>query len=204
MPARFVPVDFTLPEDGFEPEHYGLDALWTAVEDAFPLGLRAMLVGQRSPLRDAYLHAAAPHILSYSALAGAAALVPLPLVDIPMVAAIQAKMFHSVASVYGQPLKAQRIAEAASALGFGLAARLGVREVFKLIPGWGSAVAGLFAAASTYALGLTLCAYFGAVRRGELPEPEMLRRLYRQQYEEGRRRLGEYLRHVGARQPNPK
>ena len=41
--ARFVPVDFTLPEDGFEPEYYGLEPLWSAIEDALPLGLRAML-----------------------------------------------------------------------------------------------------------------------------------------------------------------
>jgi uncharacterized protein (DUF697 family) len=201
--ARFVPVDFTLAEDGYEPEHYGLDALWAALEDAVPLGLRAMLHDQRRPLRDIYFRTAHPHIVSYAAAAGAAAGMPVPLVDIPLVLAIQAKMFHSIASIYGQQLTPPRFAEIASTLGIGFAARMGGREVFKLIPGVGTAVAALFAAASTYALGCTLCAYFGYVQDGGAADPATLRRLYEQEYEEGRHRLKEYLAHL-ARKQEPK
>jgi len=201
--VRFVPVDFTLPEDGFEPEHYGLDALWEAIEEAIPLGLRAMLADRRRPLRDVYFRAAQPHIVSYSVAAGAAAGVPVPLVDIPLLLAIQAKMFHSIASIYGQQLTSQRMAEIASTLGIGFAARMGGRELFKLIPGVGSAVAALFAAASTYALGCTLCAYFSHVRRGDVPDAAALRKLYETEYEEGRRRLKAYLDHLGRPEPQP-
>jgi uncharacterized protein (DUF697 family)/predicted GTPase len=201
--ALFVPVDFTLAEDGYEPEHYGLDALWAALEDAVPLGLRAMLHDQRRPLRDIYFRTAHPHIVSYAAAAGAAAGMPVPLVDIPLVLAIQAKMFHSVASIYGQQLTPPRFAEIASTLGIGFAARMGGREVFKLIPGVGTAVAALFAAASTYALGCTLCAYFGYVQDGGAADPATLRSLYEQEYEEGRHRLKEYLAHL-ARKQEPK
>jgi uncharacterized protein (DUF697 family)/predicted GTPase len=201
--ARFVPVDFTLAEDGYEPEHYGLDALWAALEDAVPLGLRAMLHDQRRPLRDIYFRTAHPHIVSYAAAAGAAAGMPVPLVDIPLVLAIQAKMFHSIASIYGQQLTPPRFAEIASTLGIGFAARMGGREVFKLIPGVGTAVAALFAAASTYALGCTLCAYFGYVQDGGAADPATLRSLYEQEYEEGRQRLKEYLAHL-ARKQEPK
>jgi uncharacterized protein (DUF697 family) len=193
---RFVPVDFTLPEDGFEPEHYGLDALWEAIEDAVPLGLRGMLQDAREirrPLRDIYFRTAHPHVLSYAAAAGAAAAVPIPLIDIPLCLAIQSKLFHTVASIYGQEVSAARIGEILSAIGIGVAARLGGREVFKLIPGVGSAVAALFAAASTYGLGCTLCAYFSHVRNGDVPDAATLRQLYHDQYEEGRRRLGQYL-----------
>ncbi|MEN6492659.1 MAG: DUF697 domain-containing protein [Thermoguttaceae bacterium] len=201
--ARFVPVDFTLAEDGYEPEHYGLDALWAALEDAVPLGLRAMLHDQRRPLRDIYFRTAHPHIVSYAAAAGAAAGMPVPLVDIPLVLAIQAKMFHSIASIYGQQLTPPRFAEIASTLGIGFAARMGGREVFKLIPGVGTAVAALFAAASTYALGCTLCAYFGYVQDGGAADPATLRSLYEQEYEEGRHRLKEYPAHL-ARKQEPK
>jgi uncharacterized protein (DUF697 family) len=191
--ARFVPLDFTLPEDGYEPEHYGLDALWASIEEAVPLGLKAMLGEHRKPFRDAYFQTAQPHVVSYAVIAGGAAGLPIPLVDLPLLIAIQAKMFHSIASIYGQELSAGRMGEIASTLGIGFAARMGGRELLKLIPGFGSTVAALFAAASTYALGCTLCAYFSIIRQGDVPDSAMLRRLYEEEFEEGRRRLKSYL-----------
>jgi len=195
-PARFVAVDFTLPEDGYDPEHYGLEALWAAIEDAVPLGLRAMLQGMqgaRRSLRDVYFRTAHPHVLSYAVAAGLIAGVPVPMIDLPAFVAIQAKLFHTLASIYGQEASTQRMAEISSTLGIGFLARLGGRELLKFIPGFGSAVSALFAAASTYALGCTLCAYFSYARDGDVPDPAVLRRLYEDQYAEGRRRLREYL-----------
>ncbi len=127
--ARFVPVDFTLPGDGFTPEDYGLESLWTAVEEVLPLGLRAMLSEShdvRRPLRGAYFHAAHPHVISYSIAAGVvAAGVFVPLVDMPLVLGIQLKLLHTIASIYGQQLSPQRMMEIASTLGVGLLARQG-------------------------------------------------------------------------------
>lgn len=190
--ATFVPLDFTLPEDGLAPEFYGLDALWSALESALPHGLRAMLADQagvRESLRDVYFQRAHAHVLSYAAAAGLAAGIPLPLVDVPLVLGVQAKMFHALATLYGQELSPARFAEVAGTLGVGFLARLGGRELLKFIPGFGSTVAALYAAASTYALGRTLCAYFSYARAGDLPDPEMLRQLYAEQFEAGRRRL---------------
>jgi uncharacterized protein (DUF697 family) len=194
--ARFVAVDFTLPEDGYEPEHYGLEGLWGAIEDAVPLGLRAMLQGMqgvRRSLRDAYFRSAHPHVLSYAVAAGLIASVPVPIIDLPAFVAVQAKLFHTLASIYGQEMSAQRMAEISSTLGIGFLARLGGRELLKFIPGFGSAVSALFAAASTYALGCTLCAYFSYALDGDVPDPKVLRQLYKDQYAEGRRRLRAYL-----------
>lgn len=199
--ARFVPVDFTLPLDGFRLEHYGLDALWEAIEEALPLGLRNMMQQTRDvrkALRNIYFRTAHPHILSYAVAAGVAG--GLPFVDIPLVIAIHAKMFHTVAGIYDQPMDRRRMAEIASMLGIGYLAQLGGRGLLKFIPGFGSAVAGLYTAASTYALGRTLCAYFSYVLDGDVPDTDALRKLYADQYEEGRRRLGEYLKTVVARQ----
>ncbi len=201
--ARFVAVDFTLPEDDYYPEHYGLDALWMAIEDAVPLGLRAMMHEHRKAFRDAYFLAAHPHILGYATAAGAAASVPVPMVDLPLLLGIQAKMFHSIASIYGQKMAGQRTAEVFGTLGFGVAARMGGRELLKLVPGVGSAMSGLFAAASTYALGCTLCAYFSLALEGDVPNAAALRALYQKEYEEGRSRLREYLKHVTGREPAP-
>ena len=201
--ARFVAVDFTLPEDGYEPELYGLDALWAAVEEAVPLGLRAMLQGAqqaRRSLRDVYFRAAHPHVLSYAIAAGVIASVPVPMIDIPLFVAVQAKLFHTLSSIYGQEMSAQRMAEVSGTLGIGFLVRLGGRELLKFIPGFGSAVSALFAAASTYALGCTLCAYFSFARSGDMPDPALLRQLYKEQYAEGRRRLREYLDHAARGQ----
>lgn len=201
--ARFVPVDLTLPEDGFATEHYGLDALWEAIEEALPLGLRNMMRQTRDvrkALRSIYFRTAHPHILSYAIAAGAAAGIPLPLIDVPLIVAIHAKLFHTIAGIYDQPMDKRRMAEFASMLGIGSVAQLCGRGLLKFVPVLGSAVAALYAAASTYALGRTLCAYFSYIRDGDVPDQNALRRLYAEQYEEGRRRLGEYLKTVVARQ----
>ena len=207
--ARFVPVDFTLPEDGLSPENYGLEALWSAIEEVLPLGLRAMLSQSpdaRRPLRDAYFRACQPHLISYSAACGmVAAGVFVPLVDMPLVLGIQLKLLHTIASIYGQQLNPQRVAEILSTVGSGLVARQASRELLKFIPipGLGSAAAALYAAASTYAFGCTLCAYFSYVLDGDLPDPKVLKTLYQEQLDEGRHRFREYMRHRSSETQDP-
>ena len=197
--VRFVPVDLTQAEDGLEPADYGLDALWPAIEDALPLGLREMLYQAptvRRALRDEYFRAAHGHVVTYALLAGGAAAFPVPIVDIPLVLTIQAKMFHSVASVYQQPMDAQRMAEFCGTIGLGLT-RLLVRELLKLVPvpGLGAGISAVYAAASTYALGMALCGYFSRVRRGAVPDTKLIRSLYAEEFQRGALWLGERFKH---------
>ena len=197
-PVRFMPVDFTLPEDGYDPEFYGLDALWSAIEEALPMGLWAMLresPGARRTLRDKHLRIARPHVFFYALAAGGAGAVPVPMVDIPLVLAIQAKLFYTIASIYGQPIGPQRMAEISSALGIGFLGRQGVRELLKLvpIPGLGSGVAGLYAAASTFALGGAYCEYFSRVLHGDVPDRKALRKLYAEEFRKGKEWLRDQL-----------
>ena len=194
--ARFVAVDFTLPKDGYETGDYGLEALWEAIEELLPLGLRSMLQQHQQVqknLRDALLRTAHPHVLSYAVAAGAAASVPFPIVDVPLVLAIQAKMFQTIASIYHQEFDREQVGEVVGALGVGYLGRLGVRELLKIIPGYGSAISAAYAGASTYALGLTLCAYFSRLRDGTLPDQAEFRKLYETHFQEGRERLKAYL-----------
>jgi uncharacterized protein (DUF697 family) len=202
--CQFVPIDFTLPEDGLTPEHYGLSELWSAIEEALPLGLRTMFRKTREarrPLTDKYLRTARRHVWAYSAAAGGAGAVPVPVVDLPVVLAIQAKLFHAVASIYGQPMSVGRMVELSSSLGISYAARLGVRSLAKLIPvpGLGAGVSALFAAASTYALGEALCVYFSRFRDGDVPDVEVFRKAFAENLKIGQT----WLRSYAAETSNP-
>lgn len=196
IPARFVPVDFTLPDDGYTPVNYGVEALWTAIEDVLPQGLATMirnLEGVRRELHDAYARTAHPHILSYALAAGAAGAIPIPFVDVPLVTLIQVKLYQTIASIYGQDFSRQRLHEIGGALGLSFLSNLGRRELLKFVPVYGSAVSSVFTAATTYALGKTLGAYFAHLRRGGEPDAALFQRLYAEQFEQGRQVLKAYL-----------
>ena len=196
-PVRFVPLDFTFADHGqrvYEPADYGLDALWDALEAAVPLGLRELVrnnIEVRKRLHDTYFDTAHSHILVYAAAAGGAGVIPVPYIDVPVVLAIQAKLFHTIGAIYRQPIDAQQMATVVSGLGIGYCARFGVRELAKLVPvpGVGSAISGAFAAASTYALGVALCEYFGHIRDGNVPDAKMFRGWYHEAFVAARQRF---------------
>lgn len=200
-PIRFVPVDFTLPEDGWSPVDYGLDAVWSAIEQLFPFGLRSLL--SRSDFADdlavTHRRTAQNHVTGYAIAAAGAAAIPVPWVDLPLVFAIQSKMFHAVANIYHQPMNRERMGEILALLGMGGLSRLislGGRELIKGIPAVGSAAAGIYNGAVTYALGMALVAYFERVKQGAIPDPAEFRELYDRELAAGRVRLTQYLEHL--------
>ncbi|MEY4194050.1 MAG: hypothetical protein RLZZ226_418 [Pseudomonadota bacterium] len=188
--GRFVVIDFTRPEDGYDPVYYGLDALWAAIEDVLPAGLARLMretLAHRQSLNDVYSRTVHPHVVGYAITAGLLGAIPVPVVNLSLVLAAQAKMLHSIASIYGVSLTARSLGEVASAVGMGgLMARYGVNELASLIPGWGSAIAGLSSAAITYGLGKTLDFYYGQTRQGAAFSRDMLREVYRKEFEQGR------------------
>jgi uncharacterized protein (DUF697 family) len=182
-PVRWTPIDLTLPDDGFEPVNYGLEALWTALDTISTLGLQAMLRGDPG-IRDLYERAAHPHIVGH-ALA-AAGIGALPLVDLLGVPAVQAKLLHSLASLYQQRWEGRAVSEFLGLLGAGIGAgyvaRTVGRELVKFIPGWGQTVGVVWGAttsgATTYALGKAAGYYFASRQRGGVVGAEALRRVY--------------------------
>lgn len=182
-PVRWAPVDLTLPEDGYEPAHYGLDTLWTAIETVSTLGLQAMLRGDAG-IRDVYDRAAHPHIVGHAlAAAGVGA---LPLVDLVGVPTVQAKLLHSLAALYGQTWNGRMASEflglLGAGIGIGYVARTVGRELIKFVPWWGQTVGAVWGAtasgATTYALGKAAGYYFASQRRHSLVDAEALRRVY--------------------------
>lgn len=195
LKACFVAVDFTLPEDGYLPVDYGIDALWAAIEAALPLGLRGMFQAPEhwQSLRDIYAQAAHPHILAYAVLAGGSEAIPFPMVSVPFVLSIQAKMMQTIASIYNQELNRQRYTEIASTLGLGYLLRWGGRQLIKLVPAYGTAVSSVYTAGVTYALGKALCAYFSSIRKGEVLDRAVFERIYADELKSGRELLTRYM-----------
>ncbi|MDG4550414.1 MAG: DUF697 domain-containing protein [Candidatus Contendobacter sp.] len=182
-PARWIPVDLTVPEDGYEPVDYGLDALWHAIEAVSTLGLQAMLRGDAG-IRDVYDRAAHPHIVGHAlAAAGVGA---LPLVDLVGVPTVQANLLRVLAKLYKQDWNARMASEFLSLLGTGIGigyvARTVGRELIKFVPWLGQTAGAVWGAtasgATTYALGKAASYYFANRRQHRLVDTETLRRIY--------------------------
>ncbi|MFU8878271.1 MAG: YcjF family protein [Wenzhouxiangellaceae bacterium] len=193
-PLLWVPLDFTLPDDGFEPTDYGLDALWDAIEEAASLGLEARL-RSAAGISDVYSRAAHPHIVGFSLAAGTVG--ALPVVDMALVPGLQAAMLQRLAGLYRQRWTARSSAEFLGLLGTGFAAaygaRLAGRSLVKLIPVWGQTAGALLGASAsgaiTFALGKAACAYLGRRNEGLAINAAALRQAYRDGLEQGRKLL---------------
>jgi uncharacterized protein (DUF697 family) len=186
--TRFVPLDFTLPEDGFRDPFYGREALLDALVEAHPYAVSQTL--QQLPaltreLKSLHVRQAQPHIMAYACAAGAVGASPLPMADLPIISALQLKMLHTVAAIYRQPMRLKTFLELASTVGLGVLLRQGTRSLLKFIPGFGCAVSGLYAGAMTYALGCALCFYYQTIFDGHLPRPEQLKAFYDEKLAEG-------------------
>lgn len=132
-------------------------------------------------------------ILWYAGTASATDL--LPAVGLVSVPTIQAKMLHSLANQYGIEWNKKVFSEFAGALGttFGLqyGARLGIRELVKLIPYYGQTVGAVAAATmsfgATYGLGRVACYFFYQKRQKAPIDNEMMQSLYQQAFQKGKK-----------------
>lgn len=168
----FVPLDFTQPADGYDPVSYGLPALLAALETAAPAGLVASLKDANAQGADKLAKKAHPHIVGYATAAAAADAVPVAgAVAVP---AVQSKMLHSLALIYGVEWNRQALGEFAACLGVGVISRLaagfGLRELAKLIPVYGQTAGAAAAAATsfatTFAIGKAACYFLAQHRLG--------------------------------------
>jgi uncharacterized protein (DUF697 family) len=178
-----VPLDLTPDEEGYEPPDYGLEALWSAIEQALPHSLRSLLTSDAS-LQGFLARTTESQIRGYAI--AAATIGALPAAGAVGVPALQGKLLHSLASLYGLEFDRRLGAEFLAALGLGVGsgylARYAGRELLKLVPALGQTVGSVWAAstsgASTYALGRAACAYFNGVRGGVAVDVDTVRGVY--------------------------
>jgi uncharacterized protein (DUF697 family) len=118
-----------------------------------------------------------------------AGLVPIPLIDIAAVTAVQIDMLRQIATVYGANYDASKGKAFASALAGSTFARIGA-SVVKALPGIGTVVGGVsmsvLSGASTYAVGTVAIGVFES--GGDLIDANLdsAKKAYIQQFEEGK------------------
>ena len=183
-PVESVSVDFEL-EDGTD---FGVDELMNTLSRLMPIVAVFMDVKDHADQENANFARLKNEILWHAGVAGASDAVPVTgTVSVP---AVQARMLYSIAGRYGLEWDKKAMAQFAGAMGaaFGAqyAARLGIRQVVKLIPVYGQTVGSATAAAvsfcSTYALGRAACKYIYHKSRGESVNREELINIYKKAF----------------------
>lgn len=191
--ALFVPLDFTPPIDGYNPADYGIEALKQAIETALPDALDALIRRSESDKVDQIARDAHSLILGYSGAAMGSGAIPFPFVDAAALAAVIGIMLRALGKRYDVQWTARLYGEFTACLGSGVLlgqmAKYALREVAKLIPGWGQtaglAMSAAAAFALTYALGRAACVYLGHRRRGLAVTKDDVRQAFREALRRG-------------------
>jgi uncharacterized protein (DUF697 family)/predicted GTPase len=183
---RSVMIDFTLVDDGYTPEFYGLETMRDNLAELLPeaeaRAMSQLLQGGTSAatgdsgdkIGNIYRDVARRYILPFSIAAGTVAAIPLPFADLPVLTAIQVSMVGLLGKLYGQTLTRSQAGGVVSAIAGGFVAQLVARQLIKFIPGFGSVISASWAAAYTVALGEGACVYFGDLMGGKKPDPHQI------------------------------
>jgi uncharacterized protein (DUF697 family) len=183
-PPRFVPIDFTMPEDGFAPADYGLDALSRVLVEAGPVAFAALGRVRADLASDRIRAKARPLIYGCGTAAAGAGAVPVPIVGIGGLAGVIATMLRALARRYQVEWTPRTFGQFSGAVGGGALAgvliRYGLREMLKLVPVVGTVAAGALNAAAgfavTVAIGEAACVWLAYERRGlSAPSAEVRR-----------------------------
>jgi uncharacterized protein (DUF697 family)/predicted GTPase len=183
---RSVLIDFTLADDGYTPEFYGLETMRDTLAELLPeaearamsqllqTGTSTVTGDSGDKIGNIYRDVARRYILPFSIAAGTVAAIPLPFADLPVLTAIQVSMVGLLGKLYGQTLTRSQAGGVVSAIAGGFVAQLVARQLIKFIPGFGSVISASWAAAYTVALGEGACVYFGDLMGGKKPDPQQI------------------------------
>jgi uncharacterized protein (DUF697 family)/GTP-binding protein EngB required for normal cell division len=191
---KYVLLDFTLEEDGYNPVFYGLEAFRDDLANLLPEAeARAIYqlldkkVGDK--IGNLYRDVSRRYMLSFAIMAATLAAVPLPFATMPVLTALQVSMVGILGKVYGQNLTPSQAGGIVSTIAGGFLAQAVGRELIKFIPGFGSVIAASWAAAYTWSLGETACVYFGELMGGKKPDPEKIKVVMEEAFKEAMERF---------------
>jgi uncharacterized protein (DUF697 family) len=183
---RFVPIDFTVPADGFPPCEYGLEVLSRILSEAFPVAFETLHRARADMESDRIRAKARPLIYGCGTAAAGAGAVPVPIVGVGGLAGVIATMLQALARRYQVVWTPRVFSQFSGAIGGGALAgfllRYGLRELLKLVPAMGTVAAGALNAAAgfsvTVAIGEAACVWLGYQRRGLSAPSEEVRRAF--------------------------
>ena len=184
----FVPLDFTRPVDGYEPQDFGVDRLRGAIS-ATGLAALANLLGQAFDDEGDALHRRCrPLIYAYATAAAGGAAIPVPYADFATIAATNALLLRALSRRYDAAWTTASLGQFFGAIGMGALAwwgvRYGLQELLKLLPfaGWaaGAALNGAAAFSLTAGVGEAACVWLGHIRRGETAPDEEVQRAFKE------------------------
>ena len=180
-----VAVDFEL-EDGTQ---LGVDELRTTLAKMMPLVAELQHKADSAGQEEQNFQRLKADILWYAGTAGACDAIPgVGLVGVP---SIQAKMLHNLGNHYHVVWDKRLMSEFIGALGTGFGmqylSKLGIRQLTKLIPGYGQTVAAATAAVmsfcSTYAIGRVACLYLYYKNKGETVSQKTMQAMYQEAFD---------------------
>lgn len=208
---RRVMIDFTLEEDGFTPQFYGLDTLVDQLAELLPEAESRLLhqlldeAGVENELGSLYRDTSRRYLTTFAVMAATLAAVPLPFATMPALTALQVTLVSLLGRLYGQSINFSQAGGVLSAIAGGFIAQVVGRELIKFVPGFGSVVAATWAAAYTWALGEGACVYFGDLMGGKTPDPKKIQQTMKQSFQEAKTRFkGEIWSTESPRSPeNP-
>jgi uncharacterized protein (DUF697 family) len=203
---RFVPIDFTLPEDGFPPHDFGLDMLSGVLQETAPVAFEALHAARAEAESDRIRAKARPLIYGFGATAAAAGAVPVPLVGAGGLAGVIAMTLRALAIRYDVTWTPSRFAQFSGAVGGGALAwwtlRYGLREMLKLVPVVGTVAAGALNAAAafgvTVGMGEAACVWLAYHRRGLTAPNDEVRRAFVEGLAAGLRRGKDHAMQPGS------
>jgi uncharacterized protein (DUF697 family) len=183
---RFVPIDFTVPEDGFPPYDYGLDALSRVLQEVGPVAFDALHRARAAVESDRIRAKARPLIYGCGTAAAGAGAVPVPIVGVGGLAGVIAMMLRALAIRYQIAWTPRAFGQFSGAIGGGALGwwtlRYSLRELLKLIPIVGTVAAGALNAAAgfavTVAIGEAACVWLAYQRRGLSAPNDEVRRAF--------------------------
>jgi uncharacterized protein (DUF697 family) len=204
-PPRFAAIDFTVPEDGYQPHDFGLAMFLRPLKEAAPEAFEALHLARADAQSDRIRTKARPLIYGYGAVAAGAGAVPIPIIGVSSLAGILAIMLRTLAIRYAVAWTPGAFAQFSGAIGGGAIGwwtlRYGFREVLKLIPMVGTIAAGALNAAAAFGvavgMGEAACVWLAYRRRGLTAPNNEVRRAFADGLEAGL----SYAKSRAARRP---